>query len=329
MQEEDINHLFDDQVDFIFSHGDDVTFYHAMMLGYKGKEKKKLIEEYIEDHLFTYDFFHDQKVYIDKLPQEKKDNLEDWLSYAQINQIVTLIVHGRDFTPLETILDPGFGDKKLRSSYQAIKRAKDQIEFANNNINDPNLSLRKVDRSYKVIKRELKKIRSGLFTRYESIISIINNAPSLDEDYTVFRGIRLEDKLGFFYHSRLQKDKREYQLDPFSINIPDEMKEKRKVNDEWESLKKGDHITFKSIFSTSFDPFVSDAFTNRFCCLLKINLRKGDRGLLISTYQGKNNFDEVELLVPSSTYVVDEIGMIRKKNKNIISGKIMITLSSL
>jgi hypothetical protein len=329
MDEDQINKLYNEQADFIFSHGDQVTLYHAIMLGYTGKEKKNLIEDFIEDHLFTYEFFHEQKVYIDRLSEENKDNLEAWLSYTQINQVVTMIVHGRDFTPLETILDPGFGDKQLKSSYQAIKKAKDQIDAANTNINDPKLSVKKIDRSYKVIKRELKKIRTTLFTRYESIVKIINQAPTLDEDYTVFRGIKLEDKLGFFYHSRFEREKKEYQVDPFSVSMPDDLKEKQRVNDEWESLKKGDRITFKSIFSTSFDPFVSDAFTNRFCCMLKLNLKRGDRGLLISTYQGQNNFDEVELLVPSSTYVVDEISMIKKKNKNIISGKIMVTLTSL
>jgi hypothetical protein len=146
---------------------------------------------------------------------------------------------------------------------------------------------------FKVVIRVIEK-------NYRVLLEVIPMFPPLDKDYVVFRGISIKG------------------LDPFSL-FGDE-------KDELGDLQKGDEVTFKSVFSTTFNPIVALEFSgDEDCCLFRIRLKRGIRCIYLSTFDHQY-FAQLEIVVPPSVFVVTKISSLKREGKNIKDSKVLFDL---
>jgi hypothetical protein len=169
-----------------------------------------------------------------------------------------------------------------------------RIQSKKTTINQVMSYLEPIYDDFKVVIRVIEK-------NYRMLLQIFPMFPPLDKDYVVFRGISIKN------------------IDPFSL-FDDENK------DELGDLQKGDEVTFKSVFSTTFNPIVGLEFVgDEECCLFRIKLKRGIRCIYLSTFDHQY-FDQLELVIPPSVFVVTKISTLKREGKNIKGSKVLFDL---
>lgn len=143
----------------------------------------------------------------------------------------------------------------------------------------------------------------------------------------MYRGVKVDENDNLYIYDVPNIANEQKNVQSFSMEIDTQKNSKEKYTIEISKLKKGDIFEIKSFVSTSFDPFISNRFTNSFhCCLFRIELSSETKGIFLAGLPSPYS-KEMELLLNPSKFKITNISNIHKKGHNQFFSKMLIDMT--
>jgi hypothetical protein len=267
---------------------------------YKAKDMESLLSRFI-----TKPYFLSQFQAIRDLDKKQFTVVNKWLFYHYF--AITDILRGDPASLISSypktleILKDEIKDSRARSErFKNLESNLLSTIVSGMRIQSRKETMKQLMEQLEPIYDDFKVVIRVIEKNYRTLLEVIPMFPPLDRDYEVFRGVSIKS------------------IDPFSLF--DEKK------DDLGDLQKGDEVTFKSVFSTTFNPIVALEFSgDEECCLFRIKLKRGLKCIYLSTFDHQY-FNQLEIVVPPSILKVTNISTFKREGKNIKGSKVIFDL---